>query len=382
MAARIGKAASVYSDVAATNQTSDVVSVTAYLTNAKTYAVLYGVALQCGVNNSTFTYDITAAGSPVWACGVRAWTANDVRWAMGLAFHTAGSTGNVEFKGRITAGSGVTATSKGATLAVIEIETGDDTGSTDVTASTTSSTFQDSVSVTFTVGASETWLVLAVAEGQSNTTAHQLNLRLWDGATAYGFHDEQFLSQASVTTPRSIMAIVTATGAQTFTLQYASRDNATTVEVRDQRIMAIKLPDSGFDADEDRSETSTTSSSYQTKVTSTYSTDGSDHIVLATMINEASTASVPLANQLTAGGSLLGAEGLTTPTSGSTDLTQCVAFLDDVSASGSRTWLLQYKSDATNSHRLDEAVLAAFAIDQTLAAPAVVGRLRRQAFLA
>lgn len=120
-------------------------------------------------------------------------------------------------------------------------------GSATAVTNSSSSTYVNQCSATFSLDASATYLVLGYMEGQvNNTTATDGQYRLFDGTTALcSANFRHVSSDASEWTPINLCALITTTGAVTPTLslqaKLASTGSSRIVSTRNGVIFAIKL---------------------------------------------------------------------------------------------------------------------------------------------
>lgn len=365
MAGKTGKATSTTTDLAisASGSAGDVLSQGYYMQAGSTYAVIAGAQVTVAgtsAANAASLWILDSVDGVGQTRIVRAHNAADVTPVWWLRVVTPAESKWHHSTLRMQPGTANATVVSGA-LACLTLDSGDQSVTNDSVVTTTSTTYQDGQSVTFTVGSGETWLVLASADIQTSSS-NKGQIRLYDGTTAYGQGDSLFHSLLSSYYPWMVAQTFTSAGSTTVKIQYASQDGAATTSVKNQRIVAMLLPASSFGTASDNTKTSTTSSSFQTRITATYTALAADHLVISSAWTEGSTANLSVGTRLTAGGSLMLDAGAMAPNAGTDDV-ECGLFAVDAGVSaGSRSWTLDWKSDGTNTGRIMSARLISMAL--------------------
>lgn len=168
-----------------------------------------------------------------------------------------------------------------AVLVAVKADAADAYASNASTLSTTSGTYQDALTLSFTPPSAGDYLIFAYADtGCSNTNIMQV--RLFDGAASYGELTPR-RRQNGTWVPWTVAVRRTLSGAQTWKIQHISLSpgNAES-RVRNLWLVAVRL-DAGFESHayaESLTETTTTAAA--DKVTINASVAGADHLLFAT----------------------------------------------------------------------------------------------------
>jgi hypothetical protein len=171
---------------------------------------------------------------------------------------------------------------------------------------TTLTTYQDKVTLTFTPDDSSTYMILATWLLQESSTSYQAKAKLTrTTGTAKDFGEQiyqpkdtsDYISGACL----GIDTFGTSPGSQTYKTQFCSNNALGTARIKEARIIAIKLVSVDQYA-ESESRSTTTLTSYQDKTTLTF-TPGSqgDFIIIATAILDGSSTSYDFKCQLLVG---------------------------------------------------------------------------------
>lgn len=174
-----------------------------------------------------------------------------------------------------------TATISDAVLFAVEMDPADQYAESLNLSSTTSATYLDKVTLSFTPASAGDYLLLAVAD-ISGSGADATKVRLFDGTTSFGEEIPQN-REANVYTPWAVAIQRPLTGAQTWKIQFASTDGTKTARIKNAVIAALRL-DAGFAAHyyaEDLGETSTTSTSPVDKLSLSATPAAQDHLVIS-----------------------------------------------------------------------------------------------------
>jgi hypothetical protein len=170
-----------------------------------------------------------------------------------------------------TANSGNTVGIQDAWIAIIEktsVDVGDYTTSPTELATTTN-TYGDHTTITFTPATSGLYLIIAMAQVNSATSSTSSDIRLYNGTTAYGEATSFNCRNTGSYMPWAAVTVQTLSGSQTWKIQGKS-NNTNTVTVRRGYIAAIRLDGLPYSQSSTSISNSTTSSStHQDKISFT-----------------------------------------------------------------------------------------------------------------
>lgn len=249
-----------------------------------------------------------------------------------------------DFKLRYSAGtSGDTTRIQDARLFIVKRETGDQYAESSSESTTTSTSFQTKVTLTFTPASQGDYLIFAYGDVQMSNTLFNVNVKMDNGGTAYGNAQINPQTTSCYTCWGTMVKLNLAASSQTFTVQYNTSNGSGTAKIKNACIVAIRLDtlDNSYYA-EARSRSTTGSSSYQDKTTLTQTPTAKEHVIFGCQLGDsASTIGTPIY------GNLL---------EDSTTISECFASLNSSSdldepffmvyrktlAASSTTWKTQY----------------------------------------
>ena len=197
--------------------------------------------------------------------------------------------------------AGTTTGTSDAHLIAIKRETGDQYAESTGSSSTTSSTLADKATLTFTPASAGDYLILVSAEinGFVNASPFQARGRcLLDvNGTPYLDTVDGYMTLTTTQYASWAGAVVASFGAgsQTLKIRYASSDNTTTVQIRQARILAIRLDSFPLAAtDQDNTRQTTTASSAQVAAGVTLTAQGADYLMLGAGMFDYDTSFAPV----------------------------------------------------------------------------------------
>jgi Na+-transporting NADH:ubiquinone oxidoreductase subunit NqrC len=186
-----------------------------------------------------------------------------------------------------------------------------------VASSTTSTTYQDKVSVSFTPQVTADFVIIAVAEVQGSSTSYQAKARLTVGSTTY----QELAYRVKDTTdwyPFSGLKRLTLNGGTNYEIkiQFSTNNAAGTARIRNAELIILSLP-SEYAESEALSTTSNTIWEDKTTLTFTPPSNG-DYLVIATANYRGSSASYNVFTRLVQDGTIIHADTSGRPGSGTT----------------------------------------------------------------
>jgi len=255
-----------------------------------------------------------------------------------------------------------TVTVKEATIVVFATATGDQYAADDTTtAGNVTTTYADFVTLSWTAGTNEDYLILAAMEleGFSGSSAAAKG-DLYNGTTSYGAPDTNFRTGASQSMAWGQVLKATLSGAQTWKLRYADTNSIASIKARYGRILALKnqASEDMFYA-ESRTKSTKTTSGYTAKATSTQTAQAVPYLLLGSACIDVSNTTNYVGAELTAAGSAIDAPALWKPSGNNADMAVAYGAIDSASA-GSRAWTVSYSAvDAAGTCGIYEASVAA-----------------------
>lgn len=215
--------------------------------------------------------------------------------------------------------------------------------------SRTSSTLADRATLTFTPGSQGDYLILFSAEVggiiTATTNGSCRSLLDIDGTEYFDTVDGYFASTASARPTWAGALVVNLTAAShTIKIRYSSPDNTSTANIRNTRILAIRLDTFGQSAtDQDATEQSTSSTSYQSAATAALTAVATEYMNLGTGLFRYSTSARAGQVEVDMAGttrSVLSAVQL----GGGTRYSSYIGFGYDTLVAGSRTLDVKWKA--------------------------------------
>ena len=169
-----------------------------------------------------------------------------------------------------------------------------------VQSSTTSTTYQDKVTLTFTPPTAGDYIIIADAEVAGSSTFYNAKACLNVAGTVY----QELIYRVKATTnwyPFNALKRLTLSSQITIKIQYSSSNTAATAYIRNARLIVFKLPS---EYTESEARTTTTSTSWQSKVTLTFTpASAGDYLIIATANLDGSSTSYDVKCQLIQDGS-------------------------------------------------------------------------------
>ncbi len=261
--------------------------------------------------------------------------------------------------------SGNTIKIKEATLLILKAKATDQYAESLGNSTTTSLTFTDKLSLTFTPPTTGDYLVLAAAEVNTDTAGIEPEVRLLapDGSTVYSYVEHSNKDASNFMPYAALVKQTLANSSQTFKIQFATSDQiGEMTTIRNVAILAIRLDEQANSYySESRGESVTTATSFQDKTTLTQTTTASEHIVFWSgqlgFANSSTT--VVVSGRLTEDASSVQTSDHVGQ-AGKADITKpCMGVYKKTLTAASHTWKTQYKiaSGAVNA-RIRESAIA------------------------
>jgi len=314
------------------------------------YLVIAGMALSNSSTNIATSVQLSMNTVPVFSQSYVPNSAADYA-TTGFAdvFSLAGGT-SYTFQVQLMTGGSSTAYIRDATIVVFKIT--NYYYATDNTSSVfDTGTYQDGLSLSIPSSASGDYLVIASSYATSSIRAKAVYCNWLRGSTSQGEIVRNLVSKDE-SRGWMMMRVMTFTStAETIKLQYKVQ-TPTKLTVNSQHIIAVKLSDLGIDPYSIESEalSSTTSTSYQTKVTQTISpSQQGDYLVMGfAMLNDSSTTAGQESYVRLDIDGVYQAEKVLAPNA-ATDYIPTYAFKKYRMTSGSHTAKIEYRSATTGN---------------------------------
>jgi hypothetical protein len=147
---------------------------------------------------------------------------------------------------------------------------------------TTSTSYQDKVSLVFTPDSSDNYIILASATFDGSNTSYDSRVQLKIDETTYSTINIETTNSQNKYSWVVVKRINLDATEHTIKIQYSSENSENTTGIADARIIAIRtdaFSNNYYTEDETRS--TTTSTSYQNFLTLTQTTEAEDHLILA-----------------------------------------------------------------------------------------------------
>jgi hypothetical protein len=265
-----------------------------------------------------------------------------------------------------TAATGSTIKLKNAVVLLMEIGADDEWAESEAESTTTSTSYQTKTTLTFTPATGGDYQIIAYGEVANSNSSIATTVKLSDGTTAYGESDiypkstndyRNWITSVKLTLPAS---------SQTFTIQYKS-PSSTTAKIQRARIWAIRLDslDNAYYA-ESRASSTTTSTTYQDKVTLTQTPEAVEHVGMGFGLTTMNNPGFQGKGQTIEGSTTSLQEHIIRPISASEERPWMTLYRKTMAAA-STTWKTQY---ATSNGAATAGILeSAIAILQTAATP-------------
>ena len=251
---------------------------------------------------------------------------------------------------------------KEARLFAIKLVAADESAVSEGDSTTTSATKQVKTTLTFTPGSTGDYLLFASAEFQNSLggETRRADFDLNHGGTLYGDGGEQGQGSSPWST---FVKLNLAASSQTFEIRFASGFALNTVTIRRARIVALRLDE--FDNSyygESRGNSTTTSSSYQDKVTLTETPENLQHLVLTGALHGSSGTGESRFVKAIEDAVDLAAETVQDPEF-TTEDSQFLVVEKRTPTAASHTWKIQFHSESGTSVSIEEAAIAVLQLE-------------------
>lgn len=271
--------------------------------------------------------------------------------SMGMAkFTSGGSPGSTDFKTQFRTTSG-TVTIRDSRITVFEADADDEWANSDTESSTTSNSYQDKTTLTFTPGSSGDYLIVAFAEitGSGATYSAFVKLLHDTASNDYGEVSKEPEDSGEYTSWGTMVKLTLGASSQTFKIQYrGEQPNVQTYYIQRARILAIRLDTlvNSYYA-ESRSRSTTTSTTLQDKATLTQTPQAEEHVILMCSLLDGSSTNTDMESDFVEGATSLMPEN-EEPNDTSDTYPRFLVYSKTLSAS-STTWKTQYNSESSSA---------------------------------
>ena len=240
----------------------------------------------------------------------------------------------------------------------------DNDASDDTQSTTTSSAYQDKLSLTFTPGTSGDYLILACTHYGHNSTTSEIQIALDVDGAVYGA--AQLRARVATTAAAyawgTVVKVTLSAASHTVKVKFRSVDNATTANLQYTRIIALRLSDfeNAYYA-ESRGDQNTTSSAAQTAASLTQELQPVSHVAFACALRAVNGTGVQGFTKLTNAGGDMIAENSRASETGSTTSVHPEPFVQMIKFTGSGvsdTFSIKYRNgdNATRTDIYDAAI--------------------------
>ena len=210
---------------------------------------------------------------------------------------------------------------------------------------TTSTTYQDKTTLTFTPASTGDYIILASATLDGSSASYDYRAQLTIDGTAYSTTN----IETNLATNRELWFVLKkvnlSAASHTIKIQYSSESSAGTTGIADARIVAIRADrflNNYYGENETRA--TTTSTSYQTYLTLTDTPQATDHLILAVEDLDASSTSYSTYGQALKGATTYG-EMLREAKDATGRGMQYFTLKKETLTNSSTSWYLQYRSE-------------------------------------
>jgi hypothetical protein len=270
----------------------------------------------------------------------------------------------IQYKGENNA---VTAKIKQARIIAIKSNASDQSAASTGQSTTTSSTYQDKTTLTFTPASTGDYIILAAAEVLVGTAAKVVDVQLDIDGTKYNTALINIIDNATDAYMwAAVRRINLSNASHTIKIQYASDDNATTVKIQNARIIALRadtFDNNYYDEDTTRQTTASTSMT-DTTVSITQTPQAVNHVLIAAGVLDSSSATQDMYAQLVEGGVVqLGPHA--EEVRATTNVYPFFFMYSKSLAASSTNFKLQFRAETSNTVGLDDGALSIIQLDAT-----------------
>lgn len=263
-----------------------------------------------------------------------------------------------------------TAKIKQARIFGIEMDTLDDYEESLGESTTTSSSYQDKVTMSLVVATNGNYTFMFAADMNDTATSALMNVQIDINGTTYVTTDVYLDDTTTYTSVFGIVpGIALTTGTITIKLQYKS-DGSNTAKIRNAKIIAFR--ESAIDQVQSvrqGTRQTRTASTYAdvSGATLTFTPAAKEHVIFASSLFDHSSITSSGFNQLTEAGSSACGEAEVEPTNTAEDIPYLAMYRKTLTAA-STTWAIQHKAESTGTVGTDEAAIVIFRTESAAAA--------------
>lgn len=256
---------------------------------------------------------------------------------------------------------------KNATAWALKFGAADQYAESNGESTTTSTSYQDKTTLTFTPASTGDYLIIWAAEGQASGTGENNYYVLDIGGAEYQLCRPQFTDASSYMAVGGMMVANLANSSQTIKIKYKSNVGTVTAKIRNARIFALRLDAfaNALQTASDGGQDNTASTSYQDGATVTFTPAARNHLVLACAMGVSSDNTESGFWKFLQGATDHG-EALAEPRANANNLpttAHLIGYIESLAAS-STTWKWQYKAETSNTTYIDEQVIAVLDLEE------------------
>ena len=213
---------------------------------------------------------------------------------------------------------------------------------------TTSTTYQDKTTLTFTPSSAGDYILIATATFDGSSTSYDSRIQMTIDGSAYSTSNIETVN-ASNRYPWVVVKKIHLTAApHTIKIQYGSEGSSNTAGIADARIVAIRADRflNNYYA-ENETRATTTSTSYQTRVTLTETPQAANHLVLAVEDLDGSSTSYSTYGEALMGSTTYG-EMLIETKDGANRGSQYFTLKKETLTNSPTSWYLRYRAESSS----------------------------------
>lgn len=239
-------------------------------------------------------------------------------------------------------------------VTAVEADASDEYAESLTESTTTSGTYQDKTTLTFTPSTTGDYLVIAMAEIAKDDSNSSTNVKLDYNSTAYGETTKEPEDADDYMSWGTMVRLNLTNSSKTFKIQYHA-NGTNTAAIRNARILAIRLDtmDNEYYA-ETRSRSTTTSTSLQDRVTLTQTPVAKEHVIFMTSVMDSDSLNDDYNHRFLEGATTI-LDTNEEPNDTSDEHPQFVVYSSTLAAS-STTWKTQYSTAGSTAGIAESAI--------------------------
>lgn len=283
-------------------------------------------------------------------------------------YTSGGSPSATTFQARYSSESTNTSGIEYTRIAAIKTATGDQWAASDTDSTVSSSTWTTKTTLSFTPATSGDYLIIAYAELASDSTAFyaQARLNYNNGTTIYGESGLHNQDTTNYMPWGTMVRLNLAASSQSFVIEFKNASTGTST-IRKARILALRLDqfDANYYADS-LSRSTTTSGSYQDKVTLTQTPAEGFHLVIGALEGDGQSNTVSHYQRVIEGSDVLQESAIENDTD-SVDKYPFMVFARRHLTAVSTTWKTQFRSETAGTTVAQaDAAISVLQLDSTV----------------